>query len=312
MNALVPLNRYLVDPRGRDLGPRGRVTIESFALLVLSMVLGIAAALVSDVTGLAIMLAVASFAVFVAQPIVLWRRLLRAARDLEAATMAWHRGDISLAMSAGHFALAKVFRGDIRLRAFHLLGLVAEQQGDFVEAADLFARAEAALPSMAAPRRKRDARVLMSAHRAICLTAIGNLVEAHALLQRASQDLSMAGQSGTLDALTDDATWGLGSASVNEMLVKLEGGRPARAILSLAWALFHLARSDHHAVIQLVEGERAVLDHGLLPRERALVGRMFALSVGASGPGPHRSPGVLVTTESPWTDAVLARIAPSR
>jgi hypothetical protein len=304
-------NRYLIAVNGDRLGGRGRATWSAFGLLIASLLFGIMVPFTLSIPVLAIALGSLSAICFIASPVVMWRRLLRAGRELEQATLAWQRGDLSLIRPAAHFALREVFRADMRTRAFHLLGLAAEQEGDFAAAVDLFSRAEHEIPSMAAGSRKRDARLLMEAHRALSLAALGSLGEAHSVLQRASQDLSMLGQTGGFDALMDDSTWGLGSVSINEMLVKIEGGRPARAIVGLAWALFHLARGDHHSALGLIDAERAVFDHGLLPRERALIDAISAVARTRLGAGPHRAPAMLANVELPFVKAALARIAPT-
>lgn len=294
------------------MSPRGRSSLRAFGLLGLSLALGVAAGLLADLVWPAVLLGFLAFAAFVASPALMWMRLLKGGRLIEEATFAWQRANafpgspgLELAAPACHYVLREVFRADFRARAFHLLGLLAEQRGDFAEADDLFARADAALPSMAAPRRKREVRILVAAHRALAAVALGRTREARALLERGSADLAMAGSTGLLDAL-DDSAWGFGNVSINEVLTKIEARRDPRAILGLAWALLHVAEGRPQLTLQLVQGERPVLEQGLLPRERALLDRLQAMAMTSLGPGPHRSPGLAVRASDPWVDAVLA------
>jgi hypothetical protein len=307
-------NRYLVDEAGRDLSTRGPATLRAFGFLLLSLTFGVGAGLTTSLVWPAVVLGLLSFASFVASPIFMWIRILRGGRLIEEATVGWHHSNVQpgsagaeLVLPAARYVLREVFRSDFRVRAFHLLGLLAEQQGAFDEAQDLFARAEAALPSMAAPARKRDARVLIAAHRALCLLALGQRGAARALLERGSRDVAPAAP-GLLDAL-DDSSWGLGSASLNEVLMKMEARRPPRAILGLAWALLHLAEGNPSVALQLYQGERQMLDQGLFPRERALLERVHDVSAASLGAGPHRSPGLTVRGDDGWTGAVLKEIA---
>jgi hypothetical protein len=288
-------NPYLLGPSGANVAGRGRVTLVSFGPLFLCGVLIAAAIAVGESAPLVtVALAIAAVLSFIAWPVVMWIWLIRGGRLLEAATRAWAAGDDSRALPAAHTALGTVFRGDIRARAFHLLGLVAEERADFDAAADLFARAERAIPSLAAPIRKRHARLLMGAHRAFCLVATGRVAEAAQVLQRLSYDAAQAGHSGVLDAFTDDATWGLGVVSANETLMNIEAGRHPRAVLALAWAFLHYAAGVPDQALRVLHAEKMVLDHGLRPHERALAQRIFVEVEGGGAEGADR-----------WVDACV-------
>ncbi len=316
MNALLgpSQNRYLVDARGSDLSTRLASTVRAFGFIAIVAVLCVLVGVFSDIPVVAVPLGLLAGATFIAWPIFMWIRILRGGKLIEEATLAWHHANAlpgapgaELALPAAHYVLREVFRSDFRVRGFHLLGLVAEQEGAFREAIDLFTRAESALPSMASPQRKQDVRVYTSAHRAIAWIALGNVGAARAEVERASRALGTT--PGGLFAAFDDSSWGLGAASLNEVLLKMEARRPPRAVLGLAWALVHLAEGNTPLVLQLYQGEYAVLEQGLLPRERALLERTRGLALAALGPGPHRSPGVPATAGDRWADAVRSPIA---
>jgi tetratricopeptide (TPR) repeat protein len=287
---------------------RGRVVVVSFAPFLACVALGVAAGVVGGGAASAILALLAAVA-FLAQPVLLWQRILSAGPRLERATQAWLAGDPTLAESTCPAVLGSVFRGDYRARALHLWGLALEQRGQFADAAQLFALADAAVPTMAAPMRKKQARSLILAHRGFCLAASGQVEEATRELTRANDELKNAGHAGVLDALTDDAAWGLGAASMNETLVKIEGQRPLRAVLSLAWALHHHARAMPRELAHLLQAERGVFERGLLPRELALIERLGNEAQRALAQGIHRSPGLLPSAIDPWVEACLAGAA---
>ncbi len=292
------MNRYLVDANGRLLVSRGHATLMAFGGLgVAFIVLTLGGFLLNlRVAGGALLLALGGVA-FVASLILMWRELLRGTRELKGATAAWQAGQGNAAIPAAHYVLRNVFRADIRARALHLLGLVAEAEGDFAAACDCFERALSALPAMAAPVRKRYAEILIASHQALCLSALGNLPLAAQQLDRAGQRLAIGDATSTWDALTDDAGWGLGDVSMNEVLMKIEGGRPAAGVFALAQALFAFRSGDAQRCLHGLGASYGQLVHALLPREHglaALLNHRAQRIVGHNPNGPEpRDPWAL-------------------
>ncbi len=289
------MNPYLVDAGGNPLTSRGHATLLAFGGLAVSfVVLALGAVLLNlRITGGAVLLALGAVA-FVASPIVMWRLLLRGTRGLKGATAAWQAGQGRGAIPAAHYVLRSVFRADVRARAFHLLGLVAEAEGDFAAANDCFERALSALPAMAAPVRKRYAEILIASHQALCAAALGNLPLAAQQLDRAGQRLAVGDSTSTWDALTDDAGWGLGDVSMNEVLMKIEGGRPAAGVFALAQAFLAYRSGDAHGCLHLLGANYGQLVHALLPREHGLAALLNhraqrVLGHSPSGPEPREA-----------------------
>lgn len=247
------------------------------------------------------------FVGFIASVVLMWVWLLRGARALQDATLAWSKGDVTRADERCVAALRTVFRADYRTKALHTLGLSAEARGEFEAAADLFARALPAIPMAAAPVRKRRTRILIRAHRGFCLLAAGRREEATPDLNEASKELTQGDTKGLLDALTDDASWGLGAISVNSVLMGLESGRDPRAPLTLGWALLFLTGGAPRDAIDLLNREQPTLTGALYPREQRLGARMEAAARAALGEGPHRSPAAAdaSTPDDRWADLVL-------
>lgn len=282
---------------------RGLVALLSFGPMLLAVSMGIGAGLVADAApALAVVLGLGAFAVFLGIVVLLWVWLLRAGRELEQATQAWVAGDEATMVRLARRALSTVFRADMRARAVHLLALAAEQRGDFTAAVDLFALAERALPAMAAPVRKRDARLTIGGHRALCLVATGANATAAGELDRLVAEYGQKGKSGLVDALTDDSTWGLGSISANDAMRKLDGGRDPRPLISLAFALLHHARGARQEVLRVLDAERALLDKGLLARELLLARRLHAAASGQDDDAPGADP---------WSDSILRGCRPT-
>lgn len=244
--------------------------------------LALGAGLASDESLLPVGLALLGLGLlgFVASVVLMWVWLLRGARALQDATLAWSKGDFAAADARCLAALRIVYRADFRTKALHTLGLCAEARGELETAADLFAHALPAIPMAAAPLRKRRTRILIRAHRGLCLLAAGRREEAAPDLHEASKELTQGDQKGLLDALTDDASWGLGAISVNSVLMGLEAGRDPRAPLTLAWALLFLARGAPHDALELLQRERPALTGALYPREQRLGARMEAFARG--------------------------------
>ena len=255
------------------------------------LVLGAVLAADRDSEGLGIGLLALGGLEFCASVVLAWVWLLRAAKALTAATTAWSQGDLATAEERCLSALRTVFRADFRTKGLHTLGLSAEAKGDFAAAVDLFGRALPAIPMAAAPVRKRRTRILIRAHRGLCLLALGRRDEATKDLEEASSELTKGDQKGLLDALTDDASWGLGAISVNSVLMGLEAGRDPRAPLTLAWALLLVSRGSAREAMDLLNREQPTLAGALAPREQALGQRIEATARAALGDGPHRAAG---------------------
>jgi hypothetical protein len=297
------MNRYLVDETGAAVGSRGMVTLRTFAPLLIAAALGVGAAIAGGARQPAVagLCAIAALLCFLAGPTLMWRAILKAGRELDRATDAWRAGDARVVIPIAHDVLRTVFRADMRARAFHLLGLAAEQAADFAEAIELFDQAEQAMPAMAAPMRKRDARLLMDAHRALAMTALGRLDQAGGFIARSFADLAQSGQGGVIDALTDDGTWGIGSVSMNEVLMKLEGKRPPRALLGLAAAYHSVARGAQREAHQLLSSEGPAMAYGLTPKELAFAHALHRLC--EQGPAALQGP-----SGDAWIDGCLSAL----
>lgn len=278
----------------------------SFAPLCLTILFGVLAAVVVETAPpLTVVFAILAVISFVAWPILLWVWLLRGARRAEEATRAWYQGRYPEARTKATSALHTVMRADIRTRALHALGLAAEAEGAFEEAADRFQRALGAMPAFAAPVHKRKAQVVILAHRAFCLAILGRVPEAEALLMEANRLYGNQGR-GAADMFLDDASWGMGHASVNHAVMYLEAGREPRAVLALGWAMVFHRRGDGRALHDLCERERDLIAAALLPRERALLDRLRGDAMQRMAASPMRGAGLAAQEpEAPWTTAVL-------
>lgn len=303
------MNRYLVTRSGRFVGTRVPATLLFFAPVGLSflvLVVGLAVSLGVDSGAVAALSVFVAVALFIAAVVSQWLFLWRGLKSVETATHAWLAGDFVSPIDLCHVPLGRVFRADVRTRALHVLGLVAEANGDFVEAADLFERASLMVPSFAQDKWQRHARVLMFSHRAIALVATSRLDEADACV-RAASALFPPRAPGALDFLTNDEMFG--AVGVSAAMRDLEPGRNARALLTFACVVTLSARGMVREAIDLVERERPILHAGLLPREQALVTRAEMHARGLLAGGPMRMPGVAPVLVHPdaeaWADRVL-------
>lgn len=263
-------NRYLLTAAGRDLSSRWRQAVPLFASIVggpLLMLAGFAAEVIFD-AGAAIFVILSGVFLFIGGIVYAWVLLLGGAKDVANAAQHWLYGDPTAAVALCQKTLGRVYRADIRTRALYTLGLCAEATADFREAEDLFARSEAALPAMVAPRWKQHLRMQSHCHRAVALVALGDLDRADALVRQAA-NLFLPPKLGVLDALTDDVhTGGIGMAVA---LRDVEPGRDPRALLTLASVVVLAARGLGREALELLERERPALRVGLLPREHALL-----------------------------------------
>jgi Tetratricopeptide repeat len=301
-------NRYLVTPSGRFVGDRTVPALIFVGLLVLAPLLGVLGATVGSLLDLGIVVALSltlASLLFLGAVIAQWVFLLGGASSVARATQAVMAGDTVSPIALCQTPLGRVFRADVRTRALHALGLCAEANGDFAEAADLFERAMKMIPALAAGRYQRHARVLMLCHRALALVALRRLDEADLAVRQASL-LFPPRAPGALDLLTDDAAFG--ALGVAGALRDIEQGRDPRALLTLASVVVLAARGMGREAVELVERERYFLNAGLLPRERALVTRVEGRAHRQLGAGPLRSAAVVAVADpasEAWADRVL-------
>lgn len=308
--ALARTNRYLVTPSGRVLGSRVVPVLVIAGPLLGGVLVGTVGAVVAGVIGsplVAVIGSVTGLLLFACGVIGPWVFLLGGASDVSRAAQMWLAGDNS-GVALCQRPLGRVFRADVRMRAFYTLGLIAEANGDFVEAEDLFRRAYDAVPALAAMKWKRRGQCMMLAHAATALVAMGRLEEADARVRAASALFPPVPTSGFFDALGDDTA--LGAAGVAAALRDLEPGRDPRVLLTLSSALVLAARGMARDALELVERERRSLETGLLPREKALLANVEARGRGLLGGGPMRSPGLAAPCDedaaSAWAERVLA------
>lgn len=312
MNALAQRNRYLVTRSGRFVGTRAAAAATFFVPLLGAPVVGVIGAVVGSVIGSDALVALSlllAFVLFFGVVALQWVFLLGGASAVQRASQTVAMGDTRSPIELCHKPLARVFRADVRTRAFFVLGMCAETNGDFAEAADLFDRASRMIPAMAAGKWQRHARVLMLSHRAIALVACRRLDEADLAVRTASQ-LFPPRPPGAFDAFTDDAAFG--AAGISTALRDLEPGRDPRALLTLASVVVLAARGMGREAVELVDRERYFLNAGLLPRERALVARVESRARGLLAGGPMRSPGMAPpAVVDPASDAWAERVLPS-
>jgi hypothetical protein len=305
---------YLRSERYGDVGSRGRAALYSWGLMIPSLFACIAsgwAFAVEDLedpnaSGLpalaGLCLAAFAFFFFAANVVLAWALIYRSHKLAGQALASWRAGDLPRATDFAQRSLRIAFRGDRRVAGFHQLALCAEAGGAFEEAAMLFSRTREAMPVAAAPIRKKRASILIDAHRAIALLALRRNEEAYAAIVQA-RALAVSVQPGLLDAIFDDASWGTGFLSLNEVLDRLEGGRDPLAILGLADAIALRAHGDFAASLSMIEGWRTAWEKALLPREKSLVA-MLEADVRARMSGAYRAPGS-TDPGAPWAALVL-------
>jgi hypothetical protein len=304
-------NRYLVTRSGRFVGTRLSATALFFGPLVASPVVGVLGGVVGSALGIDAIIVVAILAavlLFIGAVVAQWVFLLTGSSSVERASAAVRAGDTTTPLALCHRPLATVFRADVRTGALHVLGLCAQGNADFGEAADLFDRSSRMIPAMAAGKWQRHARVIILSHRAVALVALGRLDEADMIVRQASQ-LFPPRPPGALDVLTDDAAFG--AIGVSKALRDIEQGRDPRALLTLASVAVLAARGMGREAAELIERERYSLNAGLLPRERALVARVEARAHRLLAGGPMRSVGIAPGGD-PASDAWAERVFPSR
>jgi hypothetical protein len=315
-HALLPLvlaapNRYLVTRSGRFVGSRVPAILALAGPLLGGPLLGVVGVVVGSTLEaplVAVLAVVLALALFFGGTVAAWVFLLRGGRDVARASQMWLAGDSSGVVLC-QWPLGIVFRADVRMRAFYTIGLIAEANGDFPEATDLFRRAYDVVPAVAAQKWKRRGQCMMLSHAAIGLVAIGRLDEADACVRAASSLFLPVQGGGILDALGDDTAFG--PAGVTAALRDLEPGREPRVLLTVASAVVLTARGRARDALDLVERERAFLNAGLLPREHALLANIEARSRTLLAGGPMRSPGLASQGVEERAAAWAARVLPT-
>jgi hypothetical protein len=293
-------NRYLLTSSGRDM--RGRFVPFLFMLgpvLVMPLFFIVGVALESA------LLCALGVLCLVAGIVPGWVFLIRGAAKVRDAGQAWLAGSFAVATEQCRYALSRVFRSDVRTKAFHVLGLCAEANGDFAEALDLFECVQGMVPAFGTATNKKRAHVLVQSHRALCLVALGRIEEADTAVRSASMAFAQPAASSALGGfLLDDEAFG--PIGVNTALAQMEPGRDPRALLTLATVVLLAARGMAREAIDLVERERATLGRGLLPREQALLRGAEAKARRALAGGIHRAAEAPEETVDPWAARVLA------
>jgi hypothetical protein len=245
-------------------------------------------------------LSIAAFVVaalaFFAGTVTTWTFIITAKSRLVRAEQALYAGDFEGATQAASFVMRTVFRADFQTGALYTLALSAEHMGAFREAGELFARVLDAVPMMAAQGPGRRARALAAAHGALDFAAAYDHVRAAAMLARCYHELGTSPGGGFSIFRLDDS--GLGLAGINSILTDLERRRDPRPIAVLAAALVVSRNGDARGAADLLMRERASVEQGLAPHERALADRLFLVA----SQGAVRAPA---SEQHPWVAAIL-------
>lgn len=208
------------------------------------------------------------------------------------------------AVTLAQWALARVFRSDLRMRAFYTLALVAERRADFVEAARLFQLAEATLPTFAGRSHATRLRALAAAHTAFALAATGDVAGAGASLARAHRQLPNLGLTGVLEGLDDVS---MGPLSINATLNEIEARRDPRAVAVLAGALLAYRAREPQRALDAFTGEAQMLAFHTLPHEQLFLKRLEAACIAALGGAQYR--GAAIVSEAASDEASAAWVA---
>lgn len=213
-----------------------------------------------------------------------WFTIFRSSKLLDEAGLAVDVGDLARAEANARWCLTWAFRGDVRFRALYMLALGTERAGNFEAAIALFRTAEAAVPTMAAPKAKAYVHAWTLAHTAFCHAVVGRRADAAADLAACHGELArMVGPNGLADAFFDDSGWGLGDVSMNETIMKVERKRQPRLGAALAGAMLAYRDGATGPLLQLIAAEHA---SPFLPPERALL-TALALRCDANYPAPQ-------------------------
>ncbi len=292
------VDRYLVNDSGARVDSRAVAALISFSPLLAVPVLAVICAglFAADLVGAGVAGFLVLVLALVGGVIFAWVVLFRVHAHLKAAVEAWKAGDLATARQKAQQGLRLAFRGDFRTKGFHVLALVAEGEGDFEASLALFDRARQAIPTMAAPIRKKKASSLIEVHRALALIVLGRAAEAGPCLEVANE--AFQAKQGIGDALLDDGGFGMGPLSINGILKDMEGGRQISRFGLLVRALLMRAYGDARGALELIHSQRAAIEPGLLARERVLLdalerdlsARLQSAFRGAASPGtgsPH-------------------------
>ena len=289
------------------------------AMLTLGGMLGAPAVLVAlaiacfaiDVAALGGVLLLLAFLAFLGFAVAAWVLIFQARSRLKRAEAALYAGDFDAATRDAAFVVRTVFRSDYQTGALFVLALAAERVGAFREAGELFARALEMIPLMAAQGPGRRARALFSAHAAISFAAANDHARAHDMLARCHAQLASSGRPGAFDALLDDSY--MGAIGINSILVELENRRDPRPLAVLASMLVAFKSGRGLEAAHIADHERASIEHGLAPHERALAARIRDEGMRlASGAGPHRSPAALAPAPQDVPSSWAALVLPPR
>jgi hypothetical protein len=305
-------NRYLVGPSGRAVGSRVPAALATFGGLLGGPLLFVIGGLSTetfvnrahrdDVLGGSML---AALFLFFATGITLVVWIVSSSRRLREAEPLALAGDLA-AGDLARYPLPRVFRPDVRIRAFYTLGLLAERRGDFVEAADLFARARDLRPMVLGTEKARRAMVMVLGHLAFCQAAAGRLTAAGQSLTAVHTMLPRMGP-GAFGFLVDDSMW-LGPVSTTTMY-DVEPRRDARAMVVLAGALLAFKNGHYRACVDAAGPEVAMLRQNLLPDEGALYERVSAEALARLSGGEYRGGGPSGSGNA-WADAALAPVPP--
>ncbi len=205
------------------------------------------------------------------------------------------------AVTLAQWALERVFRSDLRMRALYTLALVAERRADFVEAARLFQLAEAALPMFAGRSHGTRLRALAAAHTAFALAAMGDVAGAGAWLARAHHQLPNLGRTGMLEGLDDVS---MGPLSINATLNEIEARRDPRSVAILAGALLAYRAREPQRALDAFTGEAQMLAFHTLPHEQLFLKRLEAACIASLGGAQYR--GAAIVSEAPSDEASAA------
>lgn len=293
---------YLTTPGGRKLASRTWPALRLFGGLlggpvVMGLFIALGAAL--DAPWLVAAAGLGILVVILVSVVLQWMAIFGSAsrlRRAEASLLVRDGADRTAeAVTLAQWALERVFRSDLRMRALYTLALVAERRADFAEAARLFQLAEGALPTFAGLSHATRLRALTAAHAAFSVAAIGDLPSAGALLARAHRQLPNLGRTGLLEGLDDVS---MGPLSINATLNEIEARRDPRAVAILAGALLAYRAREPQRALDAFTGEAQLLAFHTLPHEQLFLKRLEAACIAALGGAQYRGAAIVSETAS--------------
>ena len=281
-------NRYLMNASGGRVDGLSLPVLLVFGPMALSFGSCIAAAPVGQVSeiGAAILVGL-GFLFFIALLAIGIPLESRGHRGMDEATYARQAGNADRAIELSQKMLRTLFRRDIRMRAYHTLGLIAESRGEFAFAEELFELAEKPFAAfLNAHPAGRAARALVRAHRTIALVGARRLDEAEACMRMAWDDLQATMRPAPML-----------NAGSPAWLAMIDGApREPRTLVVVATIVVLSARGRAAEAADCEKRETYYLGMAT-PPERALVEAARALAT--RGAGPHRAPAQ-ATTDGPW------------